>query len=128
MKNIEKYKDIIIDNTDVCSINELLLKNNIKGFCSGYSCEGCKERAIKWLLEEYEEPVLDEVERKYLSEVIRPFRNEVSYIKKDSTYGYFIVIAMKHDCAIYLPTFPVDSSMYKGMEPFKKYSIEELGL
>ena len=26
MKNIEKYKDIIIDNTDVCSINRLLLK------------------------------------------------------------------------------------------------------
>ena len=55
MKNIEKYKDIILDNTDVCSINRLLLKSNIKGFCSGFACVGCEARAIKWLLEEAKE-------------------------------------------------------------------------
>lgn len=80
MKNIEKYKDIILDNTDVCSINRLLVKNNIKGFCSGFACVGCGARAIKWLLEEAKEPVLDDVERKYLAEVIKPFRKHVTGI------------------------------------------------
>lgn len=130
MKNIEKYKDIIIDNTDVCSINELLLKNNIKGFCSGHSCEGCKERAIKWLLEECKEPVLDEVERKYLSEVIRPFRNRVSGVRKwFNNIDYQILISLDNaDNLCQLPRFPLSSEMYKGMDSEKWYSLQELGL
>lgn len=128
MRNIEKYKDIVLDNVDACIIDEYLHRMNVSAYCEGYNCEGCKERFLKWLLEECKEPVLEDAERKYLSEVIRPFRNEVTYIKKDCTDKYFIVIAMKHDCAIYLPTFPVDSSMYKGMKVGEKYKLEELGL
>lgn len=133
MKNIEKYKNIIIDNTDVCSINRLLLKKNIKGFCSGHSCEGCKERAIKWLLEECKEPVLDEVERKYLSDVIKPFRKSVLYISKIEK-GYnpdicFIAIVLNGSEKINLPYFDIKKSdMYAGMQPFVKYSLEELDL
>lgn len=133
MKNIEKYKNIIIDNTDVCSINRLLLKKNIKGFCSGHSCEGCKERAIKWLLEECKEPVLDEVERKYLSDVIKPFRKSVLYISKIEK-GYnpdicFISIVLNGSEKINLPYFDIKKSdMYAGMKPFVIYSLEELGL
>ena len=128
MKNIEKYKDDVLDKLDACSLDARLRRKMVNGYCEGFNCGGCRERVLKWLLEECKEPVLDEVERKYLSEVIRPFRNEVTYIKKDCNGAYFIVIAMKHDCAIYLPTFPVDSRMYKGMESFRKYTIEELGL
>ena len=130
MKNIEKYKDIIIDNTDVCSINSLLLKKNIKGFCSGHSCEGCKERAIKWLLEECKEPVLDEVERNYLSEVIRPFRNHVTSVRKwFNNIDYQIIISLDHaDNLCQLPRFPLSSEMYKGMDSNKWYSLQELGL
>ena len=130
MRNIEKYKDIIIDNTDVCSINRLLLKKNIKGFCSGHSCEGCKERAIKWLLEECKEPVLDEVERKYLSEVIRPFRNHVTSVRKwFNGIDYQIIISLDNaDNLCQLPRFPLSSEMYKGMDSKKWYSLQELGL
>lgn len=132
MKNIEKYKDIIIDNTDVCSINRLLLKKNIKGFCSGYSCEGCKERAIKWLLEEYKETVLDEVEKEYLSAVIKPFRKKVSYISKiEKSYEddvCFIAIFLNGSERIDLPYFNTKTGMYAGMQAFLKYSLEELGL
>ena len=130
MRNIEKYKDNIVKHINECGLYQEInkIKNGEYAHNCCDNCDECYDDCIRWLAEEYKEPVLDEEERKYLSEVIRPFRNEVSYIKKDSTYGYFIVIAMKHDCAIYLPTFPVDSSMYKGMELFKKYTIEELGL
>lgn len=128
MKNIEKYKNIVLDNLNVCDIDVRLRRMNVKAYCEGHGCEGCGERFLNWLLEEAKQPVLDDAERKYLSEVIRPFRKEVAYIKKDCTDAYFIVIAMKHDCAIYLPNFPVDSSMYKGMKSFRKYTIEELGL
>lgn len=128
MKNIEKYKDIIIDNTDVCSINRLLLKKNIKGFCSGHSCEGCKERAIKWLLEETKEPALDEVERKYLSDVIKPFGHRVSYIvKKLNGSGYYIAIIVNNFDVMNLPYF-TRNTMYKGMEVNREYKLKELGL
>lgn len=128
MRNIEKYKDIIIDNTDVCSINRLLLKKNIKGFCSGHSCEGCKERAIKWLLEEYEEPVLDEVERKYLSDVIKPFGHRVSYIvKRKNGGGYYITIILNNFDVMNLPYF-TRNTMYKGMTVGRQYKLKELGL
>lgn len=128
MRNIEKYKGIIIDNTDVCSINRLLLKKNIKGFCSGYSCEGCKERAIKWLLEEYEEPVLDEVERKYLSDVIKPFGHRVSYIVKGKNgSGYYIAIIVNNFDVMNLPYF-TRNTMYKGMTVDRHYKLKELGL
>lgn len=128
MRNIEKYKDIIIDNTDVCSINRLLLKKNIKGFCSGHSCEGCKERAIKWLLEEEKESVLDEVERKYLSDVIKPFGHRVSYIvKRLNGSGYYIAIILNNFDVMNLPHF-TRNTMYKGMEVNRKYKLKELGL
>lgn len=128
MRNIEKYKDIIIHNTDVCSINRLLLKKNIKGFCSGHSCEGCKERAIKWLLEEYEEPVLDEVERKYLSDVIKPFGHRVSYIvKRVNGSGYYIAIKLNNMDVMKLPYF-THNTMYKGMTVDREYKLKELGL
>ena len=128
MRNIEKYKDIIIDNTDVCSINRLLLKNNIKGFCSGHRCEGCKERAIKWLLEETKEPVLDEVERKYLSDVIKPFGHRVSYIvKRLNGSGYYIAIILNNFDVMNLPYF-TRNTMYKGMTVGRQYKLKELGL
>lgn len=132
MKNIEKYKDIIIDNTDVCSINRLLLKKNIKGFCSGHSCAGCKERAIKWLLEEYKEPVLDETEKEYLSALIKPFREKVQCISKwYESNDYFIKITVLSNHSIEyicLPYFNLNCGMYKGMIPFREYNLKDLGL
>lgn len=62
MKNIEKYNDIVLDNVDACSIDERLRKMNVSAYCEGYNCEGCKERFLKWLLEECKEPVLDDAE------------------------------------------------------------------
>lgn len=72
-------------------------------------------------------PILDKCERKYLSAVIKPFRNEILIIEK----AYF-----KEDEWLYftmnrgnftLPYFKM-GTMYKGMKPGKKYTLEELGL
>lgn len=133
MKNIEKYKDIVLDNVDACSIDDNLHKMNASAYCEGYNCEECKERFIKWLLEEAKEPVLDDTERKYLSEVIRPFKNYVTGIAKikyeNGKYKEYIRIIVNKYMLEYinLPDFE-ENTMYKGMKENKKYSLEELGL
>lgn len=85
---------------------------------------------LDWMAQPYKEPILDEAERKYLSDVIRPFRKEVATISKfqnwDNTHQYiYIALKSQHYCT--LPFFP-KSTMYKGMENGKHYSLEELGL
>lgn len=78
--------------------------------------------------------ILDDAERRYLSAVIRPFRDRVQYIEKmfeDHLLG-------DQDCYLFIRfndgnydmNFPVfrESIMYKGMERYKKYTLEELGL
>lgn len=112
MKNIEKYRDNLLDCVQ--------------------DCKACEECFVKWLFEDSEKPVLDEKEREYLSHIIKPFRKNVIYISKIEK-GYeedtcFIAIEL-NDCErINLPYFNIKSGMYAGMQPFVKYSLEELGL
>ena len=134
MKNIEKYKNIVLDNLDVCDIDARLRRMNVNAYCEGYNCEGCGERFLNWLLEEANEPVLDDVERKYLSEVIRPFRKKITHISKVIHYGVdrqYISITIKDEDGfrdrLNLPDFENDT-MYKGMEINKEYTLKELGL
>lgn len=94
-----------------------------------------QKNAMKWLLSEYKEPVLDEVEKAYLSAVIKPFKANVTGIRKISFVGGFHCIriyvkSISSDIkseVIDLPLFET-GTMYKGMETDKKYSLEELGL
>lgn len=75
-------------------------------------------------------PVLDDVEKEYLSYVIKPFRNRIKYFYKYSCANgdSEAIIAITKDCDyLDLPRFK-KGSMYKGMEPDKKYTLEELGL
>ena len=73
--------------------------------------------------------ILDDAEKRYLSAVIKPFRNKVKVISK----GYsdldkeFIVIRCKDGDEACLPYFKA-GTMYNGMEKYKNYAIEELGL
>ena len=132
MKNIEKYKDIVLKNLNACDIDTLLRGKMVNGYCEGFNCEGCGERVLKWLLEEAKEPVLDDVEKEYLSAVIKPFRKKVSYISKLEK-GYpetdqFIKITLINDEYVCLPYFTRKSRMYIGMKPFRHYTLQELGL
>ena len=127
MKNIEKYKDNIIasGHSDItCCVNALL---HMK--CSG-DCEKCKKYAMKWLLEECKEPILDDAEKEYLSAVIKPFRKKVKHIAIwDTCNGskQFVHIKLYDEDCINLPNFK-PNAMYKGMELHKEYTLEELGL
>lgn len=134
MKNIEKYKDIVLKNVDACSIDGLIRRKMVNSYCEGFNCEGCEERFLKWLLEECKEPVLDEVERKYLSEVIRPFKNYVSGITKvknecETGIKQYIRITVNKYMTEYinLPYFE-ENKMYKGMKIDRPYTLEELEL
>lgn len=85
---------------------------------------------LDWMAQPYRESILDEAERKYLSDVIRPFRNKIDTISKFTTWdgsSQYIYISMKDNHIATLPFFP-KSTMYKGMEGGKHYSLKELGL
>ena len=133
MRNIEKYKDIVLDNMNICDIDTLLRGKMVNGYCKGFNCEGCGERVLKWLLEEAKEPVLDDEERKYLSEVIRPFREKIISISKvfhGSDRQYISITIKDKDRfidSLNLPAFENDT-MYKGMEISRPYTLKELGL
>lgn len=128
MRNIEKYNDIVLKNLAACTIDTLLRGKIVNGYCKGFNCEGCRERVLKWLLEENEEPVLDEVERKYLSDVIKPFGHRVSHIvKRLNGSGYYIAIILNNFDVMNLPYF-TRNTMYKGMKVGREYKLKELGL
>ena len=71
-------------------------------------------------------PILTDKEKEYLSAVIKPFRDRVSSISKDGPLEYITILLDGDDFAI-LPNFE-EGTMYKGMEEYKKYTLEELGL
>lgn len=97
-----------------------------------YRTEYIKENDWNWFtvhdLEEAKE-ILDAEEKEYLSNIIKPFRDKVENIKKyDCAIGIEnIVILIKNSIPIYLPNFEKDT-MYRNMELYKNYTLEELGL
>lgn len=131
MKNIEKYKGIVLKNLNYCKMETDLRKMGAKAVidCAHTHCKNCQENFFKWLLEEAKEPVLDEVEKAYLSAVIKPFRKKVMDVVKIQYSGGRQSIRIRisrGDCAE-LPFFK-NNTMYKGMKVGKYYTPEELGL
>lgn len=132
MKNIEKYKNEIINSTHAdlrcCVLSDILYLK-----CMA-NCSECKKYVVEWLTEEYKEPVLDNVEREYLSATIKPFRKIIVNVSKhrfnnDLEYIAIRVKSLKEDEEenMCFPAFKI-GTMYKGMELDKKYSLKELGL
>jgi hypothetical protein len=128
MLNIEKYKDDIL-NTELTHINCCVNHLSNKGICFK-NCKECKKNAMKWLLSEYKEPVIDDVEREYLSAVIKPFRKKISCIRKnkDPRKGKnYIKIEFCDGDLMFFPNLS-NNAMYKGMKLDRNYTLEELGL
>ena len=128
MLNIEKYKDNIInsDQTDITCCSNKLFHN---GVCPD-NCKDCKKAVMKWLLEEYKEPILDDAEKEYLSAVIKPFRKKISCIRKTKDprkCENYIKIECCDGDLMHFPNLSNDA-MYKGMKLDRKYTLEELGL
>lgn len=132
MKNIEKYKGIVLKNLNCCQMETDIRKAGGKAAidCAHTLCEDCKETFFKWLLSECKEPVLDDKEREYLSYGIRPFREKIECIyKHQMPYRdeYYIAVRLKDGDSLMYPRFK-GNTMYKGMEVEKEYTLEELGL
>ena len=96
---------------------------------------------LKWLDMEHKEQILDEAEKRYLKSVIKPFRDRVEYIEKvyaDIECKGCLDTECKADCYIFIKftdksndmNFPLfhGKDMYKGMELYNEYTLEELGL
>ena len=74
--------------------------------------------------------ILDDEEQRYLESVIRPFRNDVTKIYKGGFRPYvFLKFNLRFNGEKY---FFLNNcytiAMFKGMEPNRWYTLEELGL
>lgn len=117
-------------NSLIDSLCELNALSNCVKCMNKQSCYECNVRNVKWLLEEYKEPILDDVEKKYLSAVIKPFRSRVKYISINcfsNGENRYLVIIFRDCTRMLFPNFKANT-MYKGMVPNKLYTLEELGL
>ena len=144
MLNAEKYEESI----KVLGYNFALCKGEIED-CQRTDCEncefvidsGCTSKKIKWLLEEYREPILTEKEKAYLKNVIEPKKDDVLCIRKWCFYEgteqeyATVTIYAKHPTSTSdnsywtLLDFVVTEYMpFEGMELQKAYTIEELKL
>ena len=130
MRNIEKYKDNIEKHINECGLYQEICKIKNGEYANNCcdNCDECYDRCIRWLAEEFKEPVLDDVERKYLSDVIKPFWHRVSHIvKRMNGSGYYIAIILNNFDVMNLPYF-TRNTMYKGMTVGREYKLKELGL
>lgn len=106
------------------------------------TCENCEFKTrcgggkIKWLLEEYEEPILTDKEKEILKNISRCFDNighHIITIKKkkcfvdDGSLIFKVKIDAVHHTYSESDLFYLDKK-FKGMELEKEYTLEELGL
>lgn len=94
--------------------------------CGVFACDAMAGM-IGWLEEEYKPTILTEKEKAYLSAVIKPFREEVETIEKASFEEDEQLQISDGDTVMAFPCFE-KGTMYKGMEEYKYYTLEELGL
>jgi hypothetical protein len=137
MKNKEKYNLAhlhIVEHTDTTRLDGYITYVEIeyKGkIVKEYACtnEAGIKKFLEWLEEEYVPEILTEREKAYLSAVIKPFRKDVRYIEKRCFVleSEYISIGFQSNETLTFPLFET-GKMYKGMEPRKEYTLEDLGL
>ena len=109
--------------------------------CSGLDCKdclflkGCTKLKMQWLLDEYNEPILNEEEKKILTEFI-----EVNKKLNNSNLLYVLkmpIICNHSKCYLCLMFENCNTSdsitfyhttIFKRMKLDKKYTLEDLGL
>lgn len=133
MKNKEKYDLNTLKVKWIPQTSEIIVKlksdNSIifsKKITLGETGTGAYNA---WLEEEYKPQILTDKEKAYLSAVIKPFRDRVISIEKRffSKGREYLSFKMHNWETLLFPTF-CEGTMYKGMEVYRKYTLEELGL
>lgn len=135
MKNKDKYNLAHLHIVE--RAEETILGSNITYVEIKYDGKIVKEYAytnaagikkfLEWLEEEYVPNILTDKEKAYLSSVIKPFREEVETIEKASFEEDEQLQISDGDTVMAFPCFE-KGTMYKGMEAYKEYTLEELGL
>ena len=133
MKNIEKYKDKILNNIQdaqpiFCFIHTKLMK---KTDCN--NCITCKKKSIEWLCEKYEEPILNDEGIEFLKEHIKQSGATAVYIKITKKVANYYEYRLEIHLETGLISIPfVEKSnlyeMFKNVEIGQDYTPEELGL
>ena len=118
-----KNTHLIVDGYDGCTIKE---------FEEGYRKVIKVERPVTYkTIYEAPKEILDKEEKEYLENVIRPFRNKVEFIVNSNSNveveNQYIAIKLSTEEWFSFPYFK-KGTMYKGMKPSKRYTLEELGL
>ena len=141
MTNFEKIKNELENLEEIypicyIAVHKLGLSRN-DGECDDTCCQKCEKEVFKWLLQEYKEPILTEKEKAYLKNVIEPRRNDVTIVTK-SLVGkpneYFTVNVYNKNSynngyeGRLLEFIVTEDMPFNGMEQFKHYTLEELGL
>ena len=122
--HVSRYKNGIVKSIDIYHDAKRIEKIKILGG----ACITQSINAIgNWLEEEYKPTILTEKEKAYLSTVIKPFREEVETIEKASFEEDEQLQISDGDTVMAFPCFE-KGIMYKGMEAYKAYTLEELGL
>ena len=144
MKNIEKYKDEIIEEyknlmkTTAIDGDGNRMNKAIKTIAykhCGKTLIGASNPFI-WLCEEYNEPILMDEEKdivKEMCDVIHKFGCEVNYVYKYECRNgdCFIRTTFKNIVTgkLELMDSPyINNDMFKGMKINKEYKLEELGI
>ncbi len=130
MKNLEKYINNFSSKESLDCAIRAVRENSVN--CDGVSngCKKCRAENLKWLNEEYVEPILTEEEKTYLMLIIKSCRNIIKYISKkldDNWAEEYICISIEGTSEAVLPRF-LENTQFKNMERDRKYTLEELGL
>ena len=130
MKNLEKYISSFSSKESLDCAIRAVRENSVN--CDGVSngCKKCRAENLKWLNEEYVEPILTEEEKTYLMLIIKSCRNIIKYISKkldDNWAEEYICISIEGTSEAVLPRF-LENTQFKNMERDRKYTLEELGL
>ena len=148
MKNKEKFSKEIIDiifnsNFDFYNLG-VSIQTKKPSRCNLLKCNdcifniktkdniSCEDLAREWLEQEYVEPILNEAEKEFLSDFIKPIKDNVKGITKVSLIKNkeCIIIDYDVDGKVFHCNTPwvLSNNMLKGMELYKTYTLEELGL
>ena len=132
MLKAEKYKESIKE----LAYSFALVKGEIKD-CQIVDCEscefgetsGCTAKKLKWLLEEYKEPILNEEGKEFLKQLIAPFKsNEIVSVCKNEDLQ-ILRIDYKIGWTCYSKKVLGEKwDWFKNLNPEKLYTLEELGL
>lgn len=139
MKNFEKYKERIKQ----LDYNFALCAGELED-CQRADCEKCKfvggnmgccKNKVKWLLEEYKEPILTEKEKIIIEDIIKAVKHfgaEVQCIAKyrqgDEPTDYYLNFSYKNSTDDF-DTLPFNGNeLFVGMKVDELYTLEELGL